>query len=367
MALSSTQRALIAVVVLVCLAGLAAGIYVHHLHQPLRSENSGPPPDLLSQLPADAPVIAYIDVAAVRKLPNSPVAGLLGLAAPQLDTASQPSAKGARAKAARQRGNEDARDYAQFVRDTGFDYTRDLDQAAIAFWPNDLSPAANRAGENPALAVADGRFDQRKIVAYAAHAGGKTEAVGGHTRYIVPGYPTVAFEFLSATRLAIASGKNAADSLNLALKPVDGSAMQARVKRVAGAPIFGVARTDHLPSGFYADLQNSAQLAGLIRSIQEISLAGQPRGDNVHLALDAESDSMTHAIEISTLLDGFRMIGSMALSDPQTREQLQMTREQAAVLGAFIKQAQVSHQDRWVRISLDLTPTMLGQAEKQGR
>jgi hypothetical protein len=361
-ALSPAQRALVAVVVIVCLAALAAGIYVHHLRQPLRSENSGPPPDLLSQLPADAPVIAYIDVAAVRKLPDSPVAGLLGLAAPQLDTTARPSPKGAH-----QPGREDAREYAQFVRDTGFDYTRDLDQAAIAFWPNDLTPEANRAGENPAIAVADGRFDRGKIVGYATRAGGKTETVGGHTRYIVPGYPTVAFEFLSATRLAIASGKNAGDLLNLALKPADGLAMQARVKGVAGAPIFGVARTDRLPSSFYTNFENSPQLAGLIRSIQGISLAGQPRGDDVHLVLDAESDSMTHAIEISTLLDGFRMIGSMALSDPKTRAQLQMTREQAAVLAAFIKQAQVSHQDRWIRISLDLTAEMLGQAEKQDR
>jgi hypothetical protein len=361
-ALRSTQRALIATVLIVCLAGLAAALYLHHLHQPLRSTAGGPPPDLLSQLPADAPVIAYIDVANARKSPNSPLAALLGLAAPQLETASQ-----SRAKRAPQTRDNDAREYSQFVRDTGFDYTRDLDQAAVAFWPSNLSPAANRAGENPALAVADGRFDQQKIVAYAMHVGGKAETLGAHTRYIVPGYPTVAFEFRSASRIAIASGKNAADQLNLAVGPSTNSALEARVKRVAGAPIFGDARTDHLPGSFYADFRNSPQLEHLIRSIQEISLAGEPHGNTIHLALDAESDSMTHAIELSTLLDGFRLIGSMALSDPKTRAQLDMTREQAAVLEAFVRQAQVSHQDRWVRISLDLTPAMLGQAEKEGR
>lgn len=361
MALSSTQRALIAVALIACLAGLAA-IYLHHLHQPLRSSTSGPPPDLLSQLPTDAPVIAYIDVAAVRKLPNSRLAGLLGLAAPEVDSAPRP-----RGRTGPESHNEDSREYSQFVRDTGFDYTRDLDQAAIDFWPNDLSPAANRAGDNPALAIADGRFDQRKIVAYAMRTGGRAERAGGDTRYIVPGYPTVAFQFLSATRIALASGKDAANLLNISVNPSNSPAMQAaRVKRVAGAPIFGVAQTDHLPPSFYSSFANSPQLEHLIRSIQEISVAGEPHENAIHLALDAESDSMAHAIELSTLLDGFRLIGSMALADPKTRAQLQMTREQAFVLESFVKQAQVSHQDRWVRISLDLNPAMLGEAANGG-
>ena len=357
MALSSTQRALIAVVLIVCLGGATVAVYLHHLHQPLPNASSGPPPDVLSQLPADAPVIAYIDVAALRKLPNSPLADLLGLAVPQPEPA-QP-----RDRRVPQTHNENAREYSQFVDDTGFDYSRDLDRAAIAFWPNDLSPSANRAGENPALAIADGHFDQRKITAYAIRAGGKTETAAEHTRYVIPGYPTVAFEFLSQTRIALASGRNAAALLNIRTNLSSDSALQARVKRVAGAPIFGVGRTDHLPASFYADFRNSPQLEGLIRSIQEISLAGEPHGDAVHLTLDAESDSMTHAIELSTLLDGFRMIGPMALSDPKTRAQLEMTREQAAVLEAFVNKAHVSHQERWVRITLDLTPALFGQAE----
>jgi hypothetical protein len=349
MPLSSTKRALIAVAVMICIAGAACVIYLHHSRRPLPAlpgANSGPAPGILDELPPDAPAIAYIDVAALRKLQDSPLAGLLGL------TGTAP-------------GQTTDRDYAQFVRETGFDYTRDLDQAAIAFWPSDLSPTANAAGDNPSLAVADGRFDQHKIIAYAIRVGGKKETVGAQTRYIVPGKPNVAFEFLSPTRIAIASGKSPANLLNLPARRAPDPAMQARIKRVAGAPIFGVARTDRLPASFYADFKNSPQLEHLVRSIQALSLSGQPEGDQIRLALDAECDSMTNAIEISTLLDGFRLVGSMSLADPNVRRQAQMTPQQAAFLQALIKEAKVSHQDRWVRISLDITPAMLGEPPRR--
>jgi hypothetical protein len=64
------------------------------------------------------------------------------------------------------------------------------------------------------------------------------------------------------------------------------------------------------------------------------------------------------AFEISTLLDGFRMVGSMALSDPKAMQQ--MTKQQAAFVQALIRQLNISRQDRWVRLRLNITPQMLG-------
>jgi hypothetical protein len=349
MPVSSTKRALIAVAAMVCIVGVAGAIYLHHSRQPLPARpgiSSGPASGILEELPPDAPAIAYVDVAALEKLQDSPLAGLLGL------TGTAP-------------GQVTDRDYAQFVRATGFDYTRDLDQAAIAFWPSDLSPAANASGDNPSLAIADGRFEQRKIIAYALRVGGKKETVGAHPRYIVPGKPTVAFEFLAPTRIVIASGRNPGDLLNLRSRGGPDSAMQMRIRRVAAVPIFGVARTDRLPPSFYADFKNSPQLEHLIRGIQSLTLSGQPEGDQIHLALDAECDSMTNAIEISTLLDGFRLVGSMSLANPKMRQQANMTPQQAAFLEALIKQAKVSHQDHWVRIGLDITPAMLGEPPRR--
>jgi hypothetical protein len=354
MALSSTRRALIAVAVMICAAAVAGAIYLHYARRPLPAASSGTAPSILDELPPGAPAVAYIDVAALRKLQNSPLAGLLGLTG---TVRSQPT------------GDRIDRDYAQFVRGTGFDYTRDLDQAAIDFWPSDLRAAANEAGDNPTLAIANGRFDQQKIISYALRVGGKAvnKTAGGRTEYVVPGKPNVALEFLSPTRIAIASGKHPADLLNLPSHSTLDPAMQARVKRVAGAPIFGVARTDHLPASFYSNFKGSPQLENLVRSIQALSLSGQPQGDQIHLVLDAECSSMTSAIEISTLLDGFRLIGSMSLSDPKVRRQAQVTPQQAAFLEALIKQARVSHQDRWVRVSLDITPDLLGAPAPRSR
>src|SRR6202011_345851 len=54
-------------------------------------------------------------------------------------------------------------EYAQFVRDTGFDYERDLDRAALA--------VIKRGSDTTFFAVADGRFDRKKITAHALQSG----------------------------------------------------------------------------------------------------------------------------------------------------------------------------------------------------
>lgn len=285
-------------------------------------------------LPSDAPAIGYIDVAALRKLQNSSLAAVWESA-----TNDQVADK----------------EYAAFVRDTGFDYARDLDEAAIAVWPSGLDAAANAAGDNPALAIADGRFDQKKIEAHAVRAGGRTEQRGSQTLYIVPGRPTVSFEFFSPSRIVIASGKKSVGLLSLVGTAGANDEMKRRVQKPSGVPIFANIRTSNLPQSFYANFSNYRQLDGLIRSIREISLAGQPLSDSIHVSLDAQCDSTKNALEISALLDGFRYIGSMALTDPKTQRQLTITPEQATFLAHIVKGAEISHGDRWVRINLDIT------------
>jgi hypothetical protein len=347
--LTSTNRAVIAVAIILLISAAGIGIYFY-FNRPPSALSPSPPspqlpgisveqaPDLLSELPADAPAVAYIDVAALRQLENSPLAALLGLTSP---------------------GPEADREYAEFVHQTGFDYTRDLDKAAIAFWPRSfaLEPGAG-LGQNRVLAIADGRFDQKKIEAYALRTGKAVTTVTPIV-YEVPGNPPISIEFLSPTRIAIASGKNAREILDQASHPAKRDpVMKARIERVAGAPIFAVARTDNLPDSLYSAFGNAQQLEKLARSVRGLSLAGQPDGNNIRAALDAECDTVKSAFELSTLLDGFRMVGSMALSDPKSLRQ--MTKEQAAFLQALIRQLKITRQDRWVRLRLDLTPQMLG-------
>jgi hypothetical protein len=327
------------VVAALILAAVAAGaLYVHRLRRPLppiAGASASAPPDLMSLLPPGAPVVAYIDVAALRKLQNSPLAAMLGLVGPD---------------------PQEDRDYREFVAGTGFDYARDLDLAAIAVWPTALLTPGGGLGTNQAVAVADGRFDQAKIEAYALRTG-KLTMRGAQKIYVVPGNPATSFRFLSATRILLTTG----ETLSI-LAPVPGArandAMRARIRRVAGAPIFAAARTDMLPPSFYGSFQNAPQLETLARSVRGLTLAGEPRGDRIDMALDAECDSLPHAAELATLIDTFKMLGGMALSDPKARGQVR--KEQAAFLAALASRVKVTHQDHWVRMTLAVTPEMLG-------
>jgi len=334
--LSSTKRALIAVTVLICVAAGGLGFYLYRQRFPLPGASSGSISDIVGQLPPNAPAVGYIDVAALRKLQASPLAAVLGLTSP---------------------GPQSDLEYAEFVRETGFDYSRDLDRVAIAFWPESLTVPAGSMGENRILAIAEGRFDEEKIEAYALRTR-KLVARGAQSLYEVPGNPTVFLGFRSTGQIALASGKNADNLLAESSASSRDPAMQARIARVAGAPIFAAARTDKLPESFYANFANSPQLERLARSVRGISLAGQPDGAKIKMALDAECDSVANALQLAALLDIVRMGASMALNDPKTRRQ--MTREQAAFLGALINQVKVGRQDKWVRLTLDITPTMLG-------
>jgi hypothetical protein len=348
---SSAKRAWILIAIgLLCLIG-AAVVYYYWQARPLPPIVStvpgvpiaGPPPDILSQLPADAPVVAYIDAANLRKLQNSPLAAALGLASP---------------------GPQADRDYADFVRDTGFDYTRDMDHAAVAVWPASIGTPDNVLGEDRVIAIADGRFDQQKIKAYALRTG---KEIGGGPQpvYDVPGNPPVSLTFLSPTRIALASGHNSTELLARVTTGTSSSArrdpaMQSRIQRVAGAPMFAVARADRLPQSIYAPLHNSPQLEQIARSVQAITLAGQPDRDNLKVTLDAECDSMKNAVQLAFLLETGKMAGSMALSDPGTRRQ--MTKEQYVFLEALINHAAINHQNKVVRITLEITPDMLAAA-----
>jgi hypothetical protein len=349
--LSSAKRAWIVIaIVLLCLIG-AGVVYYFWQSRPLPPIVStvpgvpiaGPPPDILSQLPADAPVVAYIDAASLRTLQNSPLAAALGLASP---------------------GPQADRDYATFVRDTGFDYTRDLDHAAIAVWPASFGTPENVLGEDRVLAIADGRFDQQKISAYALRTG-KEIPHGSQPVYEVPGNPPVSLTFLSPTRIALAGGRNATELLarvnpNASSARSRGPAMQSRIQRVAGAPLFAVARTDHLPPALYANFHNAPQLEQIARSVQAMTLAGQPDRDNLKITLDAECDALKNAVQLAFLLETGKMAGSMALSDPRTRRQ--MTKEQFMFVEALINRATINHQNKVVRLTLEITPDMLATA-----
>lgn len=341
MALTSKTRALIAVAVFFCLTGIVAALYLYSGKQPLPAAPapartaSAATPSIFSRLPPGAPVIGYANFADLRGLRKTPLASMLGLAAP---------------------GPAEDREYRSFVRETGFDYTRDLDKVAIAFWPANLLQASG-IGQNRVLAVAEGRFDRQKIEAYTLHTGGKITREGQKSLYNVPGNPPVAFEFLAPNRILIASGQYPVKLLTTSDAPSSDAAIQARIRRVAGAPIFAVARTERLPKSFYSNFQNAPQLEQLVRSIQDVTLAAQPDGSDIRTVVDAQCSSLKNALYLSTLLDTSRVLGRAELSDPKVRRQ--MTRQQNEFLTGLLKRAKVDRQGHWVRLTFQITPAML--------
>jgi len=297
---------------------------------------------VLAELPTDAPAIGYIDVDALRKSQGSPLSALLGLS-----------------------GNKASGDpeYQQLVRETGFDYTRDLDEGAIAFWPeNTGEPGGGASAENRAFIIADGRFDEKKIRAYALKSG-KAHASGAQTIYEIPGAPPVSFEFLSPGRIAITSGAGSAELLAKARPAPPDPALKAGIDRLAGAPIFAMARADRMPKGFYAGLSKSPQVESLARDVVALTLAAQPQGNVLKVVVDGESTSVENAVTIATFLEFSRMGASVALSNPKTSRQL--TDEQGAFLEGLLRESRIIRQDRWVRLTFDITPQMLGADDRE--
>ncbi len=110
--------------------GIAFWAYVHYRRPAISS-----PAAMLRQLPIHDSVVLYIDFDGLRRL------GIMKMLA----------------------GSPLENEYLDFVRNTGFDYTRDLDAAMAAFRP---------AGK---FLVLRGRFDWDKLRAYAAAHGGACE------------------------------------------------------------------------------------------------------------------------------------------------------------------------------------------------
>lgn len=326
------KRAVIIILLLFAAILAVAGIYFYRHHGAELARIPGPPPDLMSQLPPNAPAVAYVDVAALRASP------FFARIATSLPAAQQDP------------------EYTEFVRETGFDYTRDLDRVALAAWPG--SPAAT------VLVLAEGRFDREKIGQYALRSGTVSSRGDKQLYQVRVNGPakTLSFLFLTPNRIALTSGASLDAILAAAPDGHAEPAMRQHIQRVAGSSLFGVARTDDLPKDLALDTAHSDQLGRLLRSVHYLTLVGRPDGERFNLALDGECDSKVNAFQLATLLDGLRWLGRAALADPKTKRQLEP--QAAVLLDNLLRLVEVSHQDLKVELRLVLTPEMLGAALK---
>ena len=326
-----TWTALAAVLVV-----LAAGSFAAYRNWSGRAASARE--QMLAMIPADANAVFFADFATLRSTPF--VAQLYAWAPkPQADP-----------------------DYAQFIKDTGFDYERDLDRIAIA--------TEKRGPDSAVFAIADGKFDRQKISAYALKAG-TLSRTNGHEIYSVPvsGSATrISFAFLRGDRIALASGADSSALFQSGKETRDAAEWRMRFERLAGSPVFAVIRQDaaagaalaaQAPGGF-----RSPQLSTLLDQLQWITIAGKPESDRLSVIAEGECAAESTTRQLTDLLNGVMILAEAGLNDSKTRQQLDPAAREAYL--EFLKGAEVSKIDRGdtrsVRLVLEITPKFLDAA-----
>lgn len=294
--------------------------------------------DALALMPLDASAILFADFDELRRAPF--IAQLYAWAPkPQADA-----------------------EYAQFLKDTGFDYERDLDRIAIA--------VERHGRDSTFFAVMDGKFDREKISAYASKTGTVAKS-NGQEIFSVPvsGSPKrISFTFLRRDRLALTDAADLSVVLSAKKRSEEKAEWRTRFERLAGSPVFAVVRQDagagtalaqQAPGGL-----SSPQLSALLDQLQWITVAGKPENDHLRMVAEGECTSEATVRQLADLLNGVMILAQAGLNDPRTRQQLDPSAREAYL--ELLKSADVSKLDRGdtksVRVVLELTPKFLEAA-----
>ena len=320
--------------------GLAVvGVGAFALHHFFSSDVGNARETALALIPADTESVVFADVTQLRAAPFFSALG---------DWVPQPQQVDA--------------DYAKFLSDTGFDYTRDLDRIAVA--------TIKRGQTTEFFAVGDGRFDRKKINTYVSQTGTHDKKDGREifTAPLKGSSRKISFAFLHQNRIVLTDD---ADLASLLRNPVHGSDARQwseRFDRVGGSPLFAVFRQDaSVGSALAARAPNGGQaqqLASLLDQLQWISLAGVPEQDRMRLVAEGECPNDRSAHDLADVLNGIRMFAQAGLNDPKVRHQLDDQTREAYI--ALVRSADITRIDRdetkAVRLILEVTPEELKAA-----
>jgi hypothetical protein len=253
-------------------------------------------------------------------------------------------------------------DYAQFVKATGFNYEKDLDRFAVAFSQQSKEPLR--------FAIAEGRFDRKKIEQYAERSGLRIS----HNGFVVfsinwknTARPSF-FTFLRDDRIAWTDDPSYAALFQKQRSASSTAEWAEHFSRLAGTPIFAVLRQEgssvaslaqQAPGGF-----RSPQLASLVGQLQWITIGGKPEGDLLRVVIDGECGSETTIHQLKDFLGGIILLAQAGLNTPDTRKKLDPQVRDAYL--ELLKSAEVESLDRGtsksVRVIFDVTPKVLQTA-----
>ncbi len=319
-------------------AAVVIGVSLFYAYHRWSGSEYNPRNDVLTQMPVDASAVLFIDLDTLRQ---SPFLAELYKWAPQTKA--------------------DA-DYAQFLKSTGFNYESDLNHVGIA--------VLNRGKETTLFALADGRFDRKKISAYALQTGTRENRAGKEifSMPLTGSTGRITFTFLRNDHIALTNGSNLESFLSRPQADSDARAWRERFRRLAGSPVFAVVRQDaavgaalsaQAPGGF-----RSQQLSALVNQLEWITVAGKPEADGLRVVLEGEGKADAPTRQLSDVINGLLVLAQAGLSDPKMRQQLQPDVREAYL--EMLKSADVSQIDRGqtksVRLIFDLTPKFLEAA-----
>jgi hypothetical protein len=316
---------------------LAVGIYFAYAYWASSQGNSRE--SLLRSLPADATAVIYVDIAELRQ-------GAI------LKSISNWSAS----------ATIDP-EYKQFVKETGFDYEKDLDRVGVA--------TKNQGTERTYFALMDGRFDRKKIEAYLRKNGvaekkGIREvfhlAQANTIPYISSVQHWISIAFLSDQRIAITNGNDLDSEIESARREAGHQEWMERFERLAGTPAFALIRQDaaigamlneRAPGGM-----RSPQLAQLLNQLLWISIAGKPEGSEFRAVLEGECPNEASMRQLSDFLNGISLMAQAGLNDPKLRQQMDPAEREAYL--QLLNSVDVMRLDRGtsksVRMAFVVTP-----------
>ncbi len=321
------KKPVIVVLCLVVLVLAAAGYYFLRSGRPAKDSMPGTAPTILSLLPPQAPYVIYADMQSLRS--SSFLNRLIAL----IPTPNQDP------------------DYLEFVRSTGFDYTRDLDRLAIAIYPTTPLPTV--------VILADGRFDQQKIASYALRTG-KAEERDGHSTYVVPASTPggeVSIRFISADRIQLVSHPQGNTPATADASDPTAAAMKERINRVAGSPLFAVVRMDAVPKDVMIGSFRIDTITGSMQGVKWLTLSASPSQQNLNVALQGECESTLQATQLNLALGFLRTMARAYLSDKNARKQF--TPQGADALTKLVKQADISTTGNRLQLAVSLSPEIL--------
>jgi len=321
------------IVGLAATAVIVAGGYFSYAHFAAAGNSRE---SLLRALPPHASTVIYLDVEEFRRAAILKAAATWGATATGSATTDP--------------------EYKEFVKETGFDYEKDLDRAGIA--------VENRGAKRSYFALADGKFDRKKVETYLRKNGRSEQAGGREVFHVATRDPnrTISMTFLSNERIAMTDSDDLITEIKSGANSDGHAEWTERFARLAGTPVFVLIRQDaaigEILNGRTPGGLSSPQLATLLNQLLWISVAGKPEGESFRAVIEGECPNEASMRQLADFLNGITLMAQAGLNDAKLRQQMDPAEREAYV--QVLNSVEVTKLDRGssksVRAVLMVTP-----------